>query len=159
MFEKIKTYQKHPYMQQLRDVRVLGLLVFVMLVLLTTWSGIKVIQTNYELARRVASLEQEVEVRQLENANLRLRNQYYETDEFLELAARRQFGRAAPGEKLMLVPKEVALSHTVDLSGKSKTTAEQPQEGDKPAYQRNFEAWVNFFLHRTPSDTNPRPNN
>lgn len=146
MFEKIKKYQKHPYVQQLQDVRVVGLLVFVVLVLLVSWSGVKVIQTNYNLEKQITRLQQEVEVLELENSNQKLRNQYYNTDQFLELAARRQFGLAAPGEKLILVPKQVALAHTVDLPKMDEKEVAPVVE--RPKYQENFEAWVDFFLHR-----------
>jgi cell division protein FtsB len=147
MLRNIKTFDYRSLLMQLRDVRLLGLLVFVSLVLLVSWSGIKVIQTNYELEKRISQLRQEVEVLELENANQKLRNQYYESDAFLELAARRQFGRAAPGETLIIIPKQVALRHTVDLPDKRPADEAKPAEG-KAKYQQNFEAWINFFLQR-----------
>lgn len=145
MFDKIKNSPYKDYVKELRDVRVLGLLVFVVIILLVSWSGIKSIQTNYELQQKIARLEQEVEVKKLENANAALRNQYLETDQFLELAARRQFGKAAPGEKLILVPKEVALANSIptEVSEKPKP---KPQ-AKKSEYQRNFEAWMQFFFN------------
>ena len=148
MLNKIKRIDYKPYVKQLQDVRVLGLGVFVCLVLLVSWSGVKAIQTNYELERRISKLQQEVEVLELENANQRLRNQYYETDQLLELAARRQFGRAAPGETVLLVPKEVALAHTVEPpQGDSSDVPEVSTQ--QPVYEQNFQAWIDFFLHRT----------
>lgn len=149
MFEKIKTnapnYAK-TFVKSLSDVRVLGQIVFVIIVLLVSWSGVKAIQTNFELQKRIAKLEQEVVIAELENQNLSLANQYLETDQFLELAARQQFGKAAPGEKVYLVPTEVALSRTVETAV-TKTAAEKTS--DKPKYQQNLEAWVNFFFRST----------
>jgi len=151
MLKKIKRIDYRSYVKQLQDVRTLGLMVFVCLVLLVSWSGVKVIQLNYELEKRISKLQQEVEVLSLENANQKLRNKYYETDQFLELAARRQFGRGAPGEQLILVPEEVALAYTVDRPDQLKET--EAELVAKPEYQQNFEAWVQFFLHRTVDDT------
>jgi len=148
MFEKIKKYRKHPFILQFRDPRALGLAAFGIIALLVTWSGVKAIQTNYELQKQISQLEQENQVRQLENQNLLLRNAYLNTDQFLELAARRQFGLAAPGEKLLLIPKNVALAHTVNLPDESQAAKKQPAS-HKPTYQRNFEAWIDFFLHRS----------
>lgn len=130
------------------DVRVIGLLIFAVIVLLVTWSGMKVMQTNYELQKREAELRQKNEINKLENENLRLKNTYYETDHYLELTARRQFNKAAPGEKLYLVPESVAMSKTVDLP---KTTAEEieQQRANKPKYQQNFEAWLDFLFKRS----------
>lgn len=151
MFTKIKKYL-HPYnLRHLNDMRMLGLLAFGVIVLLVTWSGIKAIQTNYELQKQIAELEQKNEVSLLENQNQKLKNQYLETDQFLELAARRQFGLAAPGEKVIIIPKAVALAHTADLPP-TTTPSDQKTSSNKPAYQRNFQAWIDFFLHRTDQD-------
>lgn len=136
--------------KELRDVRVLGVVVFVVILLLITWSGLEVIDANYKLQQQIARLEQQNQVRDLENNNLKLSNEYYKTDQYLELEARREFGKGAPGEKLLLVPKGVALAHTVDLTSKAKDQAKaKPQ---KPSYQRNFEAWMSFFFHRPLED-------
>jgi len=144
VFEKIKTLIKHPYAQQLKDVRVLGLLVFCIIALLVTYSGLGAIQTNFVLQKQIARLEQENRIRELENNNLRLTNEYFNTDQYLELQARRQFGKAAPGETVVLVPRSVALNYTVDTP---KETEPTPQEKPhKPAYQQNFEAWMDFFF-------------
>ncbi len=147
VFEKIKSYQKHPLILQLHDPKAWGLIVFGVIALMVTWSGVKAVQTNYSLQKQISRLSQQNQVGELENNNLKLQNQYLDTDQFLELAARRQFGKAAPGEKVLLVPKNVALAHTIDLS-KSSPEAKNKQPGSKPAYQRNFEAWIDFFLHR-----------
>lgn len=147
MLEKITKYQKHPYIEQLKDVRVLGLLVFGVITLLVTWSGLGAIQSNFVLQKQIARLEQENEVKELENTNLKLKNQYYNTDQYLELQARRQFGRAAPGETLILVPKSVALSRTIEI--KEELKEQSVPKPEKPTYQKNFEAWMDFFFHRS----------
>lgn len=146
MFEKIKKLPNSPLAKELRDVRVIGLLVFGVIVLLVSWNGLQVIEANYQLQQQVAKLEQQIQVHELENTNLKLSNEYYNTEQYLELHARRQFGKAAPGEKLLLVPKNVALSYTTDLTDKKKEA--EKAKPRKPLYQRNFEAWMSFFFHR-----------
>lgn len=146
VLHKIKTIPQHPVWQQLHDVRVVGLVVFGILALLVSWKSVEAIQTNFELQKQVVRLQQENAVRKLANTNLKLRNQYLNTDQFLELAARRQFGKAASGEKVIIVPKSVALAHTVSLT---EPGAETPQPSlQKSRRQRNFQAWMSFFLHR-----------
>lgn len=145
MLEKIKQYKNHPYVQQFRDVRAVGLAVFGVIVLLISWSGVKAIQTNYDLQKQISQLTQENQVQQLKNNNLQLQNEYYNTNQYLELTARQNFGLGRLGETELLVPKSVALAHTVNLgSGQNQSQASSKQ----PFYQRNFEAWMNFFLHR-----------
>ncbi len=145
MLDKIKSYPYKALAAQFKDVRNLGLLAFLAIVLLVSWSGLKVIQTNYELEQQISKLQQEVDVGQLENNNLKLSNQYYNTDEFLELAARRQFGKAAPGETLLVVPKTVALAHTVDISGASASG--QTPKIEQSRTRQNFQSWLDFFFH------------
>ncbi len=145
MQEKLKQTLKHPYATALNDTRVLGLLVFGVIALLVTWSGVKSIQTNYELQKEISEITQQNSVKKLENDNLKLRNQYYKTDQYLELSARRNFGKAAPGEKVFIVPKSVALASTIDLPEQSKP---KTKADNRPGYQKNLEAWFNFFFHR-----------
>lgn len=146
-FEKIKTLLKRFNVEQLKDVRVIGLLVFCVIALLVTWSGLGAIQANFVLQKQIARLEQENRVKELENTNLKLKNQYYDTEQYLELQARRQFGKAAPGETVVLIPKSVALAKTVEL--KKDTPQEVQPTPKKPGYQKNFEAWMDFFFHRS----------
>jgi len=145
MPEKIKTHFLQ-FVKSLSDVRVLGQVGFAIIVLMVSWSGVKAIQTNYELQKKIARLEQEVAIADLEKQNLALENEYLKTDQFLELAAREQFGKARLGEKVYIIPKDVALKYTV----KSPDTKEkQKQQTAKPAYQQNLEDWVNFFFRRS----------
>ncbi len=121
---------------------------FVFITLMVTWSGVKSVQTNYGLQRQISTLQQQNQVQNLENQNLKLKNQYLNTDQFLELAARRELGKAAPGEKVLIVPKSVALAHTVNLPAAKTEPLASGSVGNKPTYQKNFEAWIDFVLHR-----------
>jgi cell division protein FtsB len=133
------------YLKQLRDVRVLGLYVFVVIALIVTWSGVGVIQSNYQLQKQISRLEQEVELRKLENDTLKLRNEYYNTEQYLELAARK-LGKGAQGETLLLVPEHVALANSIELPKEDQ--AKSTPKAEKPRYQKNFEAWMEFLFRR-----------
>lgn len=150
MFEKIKKYQSHPFLQQFRDIRFNGFIVFGILVLLVSWSGVSVIETNFDLQKQVSKLEQQNQVSELENNNLKLQNEYYNSNQYLELTARRQFGKGQPGEKLLLVPESVARKYTVDIPESSKQSDATPTLS-KPMWQQNLESWTDFFTHRDAS--------
>jgi cell division protein FtsB len=135
------------YVLQFKDVRAAGLLLFLVIVLLISWSGIKVIDTNYRLQKQISQLDQQVQVQTLGNTNIALQNQYFQTDQYLEIAARQNFGLAKPGEVVLNVPQNVALAHTVDLPDTDQVEAIKTK-AKQPAYQRNFQAWINFLLHR-----------
>ena len=142
---KTLVIEKIPYyLQRLTDISFLGQMVFVVLVLLISWSGIKTIQTNYSLQKKISALKQQNAVQKLQNDNLALQNQYFNSNQYLELQARQNFGLAAAGEQEIIVPKSVALSYTIDLPSAKPPEAKAPQ----PAYQQHFQSWVDFFLHR-----------
>lgn len=135
---------------QFRDVRAVGLLLFLVVVLLISWSGVKVIDTNYNLQRQISQMQQQNQVQQLTNNNLKLQNQYYESQQYLDISARQNFGLAMPGETVINVPTAVAMAHTVDLPDQEQTEVTKTKS-KQPAYQRNFQAWMDFLLHRNGS--------
>lgn len=130
--------------KQLLDARNLVLYIFAFIVLAITWSGVKAVQKNYELQKQASILEQENQILELENTNAELRNRYLQTDQYLELAARQNLGLAAPGEKILLVPKSVALKH-VDVAQK-----EEPEDNPPglTGYKKNLQDWRDFLLGR-----------
>lgn len=148
MLEKIKSNIVY-IAKNITDLRVLGQVVFVVIVLLMSWSCIKSIQANYDLQKHISRIEQENVVKQLENENLDLSNKYLQTDEYLELAARKAFGKAAPGETVVLVPKKVALANTVDVAKPVRQINKAQIQASKSFFEQNFEAWLNFFRHQS----------
>jgi cell division protein FtsB len=146
MLNKVKTHFNSGKLQFLNDTKNLGLIAFGVIALLVSWSGVNSIQANYELQKQISEISQQNTVAELENTNLKLRNEYLKTDQYLELAARRQFGKAAPGETVVNVPKKVALANTVEP--KNVAVKVETTEESKPFYLKNLQAWVDFFLHR-----------
>ncbi len=136
------------FVRRLGDVRFAGQALFVVIVLLISWSGIKTIQTNYSLQKQISTLKQQTDIQKLKNNNLALQNNYFNSHQYLELSARQNFGLAAPGEKEIIVPSTVALSYTVTPPADNTPKASDHQ----PGYQKNFQSWVDFFLHRQNSN-------
>lgn len=150
MIQKIKKSRTDKILKDLKDVRNIGMIAFGIIALLVTWSSVKVVQTNYGLQKQISAFQQQNEVARLANDNLRLKNQYYNTDQYLELAARKHFNKASPGEKLLIVPKETALAHTIEakpLLSQAETKA-QTTEASGSSFQNNFNAWLDFLFHR-----------
>ena len=137
------------YLLQLRDIRVAGQIVFVIIVILVSWSGVKAINANYILQKQIALLQQQNTVQELKNSNQKLQNEYFNSRQYLELSARQNFGLADPGEKELMVPKSVALSYTVNEPKPVQVT----QPAHLPLYKRNMLDWLDFYLHRpSPQD-------
>jgi cell division protein FtsB len=133
-------------LERFKDVRFSGQVAFIGLVFLISWSGVKAIQTNYDLQKQVTALAQQNTIQKLENENLQLQNSYYNSNQYLELSARQNFGLASPGETEILVPKSVALAYTTRQPSVAAT--QTTAISHLPTSQRNFEDWVDFFLDR-----------
>ncbi len=132
------------FIYRLRDIRFAGQVLFVLIVLMISWSGVKAIQMNFNLQKQIATNKQENYLQQLQNSNLKLQNEYYQSKQYLELQARRNFGLAMPGEQEILVPKHVALSYAPKIN----INDGQSSKIKAPTLQQHITDWVNFFLHR-----------
>jgi cell division protein FtsB len=149
--QKIKRYTHEAYRFVLRfqDIRFAGQMLFVVIVLLISWSGVKAIETNYQLQRQISALRQQTDIQKLKNMNLTLQNGYFNTNQYLELSTRQNFGLAAPGEKELIVSKEVALAHTVPITHASAT---QKLTTRHSRFEQNYKAWLDFFMNQQQAD-------
>ena len=132
------------FIYRLRDIRFVGQVVFAIVVILISWSGVKAIKLNYDLEKQISMAKQENVVQQLENNNLSLQNEYYNSKQYLDLQARLNFGLADKGEQEILVPKSVAMFYAPKIT----VQANEPSSVSVPTLQQNIQSWVNFFLHR-----------
>ena len=129
-------------------MRNVALYLFTLIVLAITWSAAKTVQSNYELQKEISILRQQNEVLKLYNQNTALKNKYLQTDQFLELSARQNFGLAAPGEKVLLVPASVSARYiNKSLLPQADKSASSGTD-DPPKYLKNLEAWRDFLLGR-----------
>ena len=150
MFLKIQTYWSKNQ-SQFTDIRNIGLCIFALIVIAIAWSTARTIQSNYDLQKQVSVLKQQNAVLELQNQNADLENKYYETNQYLDLAARQNLGLAAPGEQVLIVPNSVAMKY-VD-SSIVRNQAPAPAVVDKPSkYVKNVEDWRDFLLGRKPSE-------
>jgi cell division protein FtsB len=146
MFDKIRNTLNSKKTKQLLDVRNIGLYVFGIIVLAIAWSGAKTVQNNYELQKRISTLQQQNAVLSLQNQNSALQNQYYKTSQYLELSARQNLGLAAPGESVLLVPQSTALKYINPSIG--QISSQPPKLDNRKSYVKNLEAWRDFLLGR-----------
>ena len=127
------------------DAKNIGLYIFTVIVLAITWSTARAIQSNYDLQKQIAVLKQQNEVLQLENENANLQNRYFSTDQYLDLSARQNLGLAAPGEKVYIVPRSVALNYVDPNIVKSQPPATASID-TRSKYIKNIEDWRDFLL-------------
>ncbi len=142
MFSKIKNNQN---LKTIFTTQNIGIYALAIVALSVTWSSMRIIQKNYELQKDITKLEQEVAVLDQQTKNQKLINEYYKTDSYLDLAARKYFSKAAPGEKLIIVPSEVAATyiHPAEKAEIKKTTINPSAK-----ILQNLRAWNDFLSHK-----------
>src|SRR3990172_12718981 len=99
--QTIKNYWNLERLKELFSVNNVGFYIFAVIVLAIAWSGVKTVQSNYELQKQISVIKQQNAVLELSNQNTALESQFYESDQYLELAARQNLGLAAPGETIL----------------------------------------------------------
>lgn len=147
MFEDIRKFITSKKARKLVDARNVALYVFGIIVLAIAWSGAKTVQNNYQLQKQISTIQQQNGVLHLQNNNTFLQNQFYNTDVYQELSARQNLGLAAPGEKVLVIPKSVAMKY-VDKALDDKRDNAVASIDNRPKYTKNLEAWRDFLLGR-----------
>lgn len=150
MQDKIQKITVFVKKYQLNDPSTWGMIVFAFIATAVTWNGAASIQQNFELQKKVVTLQEQNKVQKLLNETQKLRNEYYKTDAYKELSTRRLFGKAAAGESVYIVPKEVALKYVPAEAPAVAKPATQENPVKLPKYQQNIQDWADFFFHRAP---------
>lgn len=108
------------------------------------YNTIRAMQHNYRLQQQYNQLVAEVELKELENQNLRYTIEYLKSDGYLEQAARAKAGKATNGETLVLLPTS-GIKEQATVA--QKTPAVKPIE--KSGWQANVRAWWEFLQGKT----------
>lgn len=115
-------------------VQVVGIVIAMSL----AWNTVKVAQKNYGLQQQVDKLANEIAILELQNQQLKYNIEYFETDEYLELAAREKFNKKAPGEHVVALSRD----DPVDTLEESVVNGSKV----KPVYQENLDQWFYFLF-------------
>lgn len=108
----------------------------VILCLYWAWGAISSMSRNWELEQRLDTRKKELTLLRLEVETLELENQYYRSEEYQELAARRQQNKMAEGEQMVLLPTNSEYART------KYRAIEHPE----PAPKSNLEQWRSFLF-------------
>ena len=104
------------------------------------WGSLGVMQRNYTLQQTLNRKNQELQLANLEAQSLKLEQQYFKTEEYQELAVHARLGKGLPGEKVLIVPKQV------EVDAPLLQTANPPLTDAEPP--TNFEQWMRFLFGR-----------
>lgn len=94
---------------------------------------IQVVRRNYDLNKQVVALNTQIQSLQDEKDELNYKLQYYQTDSYKEKEARAKLGLQAPGEGVIILPRQ----------NTTQTTTAKPA-----AKKSNWQQWMDFLLGR-----------
>ena len=113
------------------------LLLAIVLCLMWTYQSIIAMSRNWQLSEKLTSERRELELLSLEIEAAELENEYYKTNEYQELNARRFMDKQLPGEKMVVLPEnsvEAKMAHA---------ESEDPQTEKE---MTNIEKWFKFLF-------------
>jgi len=113
-----------------------GVLIVALLITMSwVWGTVGAIQQNFMLQQQVDGLGQQIAYQELENQTLTFENQYFQSNEYLEVSARDHLSLANPGEKLLILPPETA--HDSAPAAATQTPINK---------RSNFQQWLYFLF-------------
>ena len=115
------------------------LIMAIVLCLAWTYQTIAAMSRNWELSERLTEERKNLELISLEVEAAELANEYYKSNEYQELMARRNLDKKLSGENMVVMPEnsEVAKSKHQE---ESKTTIVEGEE------YSNFEKWMMYLF-------------
>ena len=131
---RAKYYLKHDFC----TVENMVLFFAIILCLVWTYQSIAAMSRNWELSEKLAAERTELKLLTVENEAAKLENEYYRSNEYQELMARKHLDKQAPGEKMVVLPENSEAARN-----KHKVVEETTEV--KEEYS-NFEKWMKFLF-------------
>lgn len=125
---------KHDYLSVENVVLVLA----VFLCLMWTYQSIMAMSRNWDLTERLTTEKKALELLNVEVEAAELENEYYKSDEYQELLARKYLDKQFSGEKMVVMPEN---SETARNKYKIATITERTEKN-----YSNIEKWIMYLF-------------
>ena len=132
-FRRLKYKLKHDFLTVENVVLVLA----IVLCLVWTYQSITAMSRNWSLTERIVTEKKELELLTVEVEAAELENEYYSTNEYQELLARKYLDKKIPGENMVIMPE-----NSVEAKNKHKTVEVKQEEKE----YTNFEKWMMYLF-------------
>lgn len=109
----------------------------VVLCLVLTYQSILAMSRNWELTERLTTEQKSLELVSVEVEAAELENEYYKTNEYQELLARKYLDKKNPGENMVIMPEN-------SETAKNKYVVEEVIQEEKE--YSNFEKWMMYLF-------------
>lgn len=113
------------------------LVLAIILCLVWTYQSIAAMSRNWELSERLTTEKKTLELLKIEVEAAELQNEYYETNEYQELMARRNLDKKFSGENMVVMPEN---SEAAKNKHKEVTVAVEEVQ------LSNFEKWMSYLF-------------
>lgn len=133
---RVKFWFKHDFL----TVENVVLMFAIILCLVWTYQSIMAMTRNWELSETLTAERKELELVSVEVEAAELENDYYRSDEYQELVARKYMDKQLPGEKMVVLPE-----NTEEAKQKHETAVAMKTETEKEEYS-NMEKWLKFLF-------------
>ncbi|MBQ2643333.1 MAG: hypothetical protein Q4C24_02320 [Candidatus Saccharibacteria bacterium] len=130
---RVKFKMKHDFF----TVENIVLLVAIALCLVWTYQSIAAMSRNWELSETLMREKKELELLSVEVETAELENEYYKTEEYQELMARKFLDKKLDGENMVIMPEN-------SEEAKNKHKVEKTEKTEKT--YSNFEKWMMYLF-------------
>ena len=113
----------------------------IVLCLVWTYQSIAAMSRNWDLADNLTRQKSQLELLDIEVETLSLENEYYQTEEYQDLMARKLLDKQLPGEKMVVMPENSEAAKT-----KHQTEEETASELGQEPERSNFEQWMMYLF-------------
>ena len=115
------------------------LILAIVLCLTWTYQTIAAMSRNWELSERLTEERKNLELISLEVEAAELTNEYYKSNEYQELMARRNLDKKLDGENMVVMPEN-------SEEAKNKHQEESKVAADEEPEYTNFEKWMMYLF-------------
>ena len=109
----------------------------IILCLVWTYQSIAAMSRNWELSEKLTAERKELELLNVEVEAAELENEYYKSNEYQELMARRQLDKKLPGENMVVMPEN---------SEAAKHKHQVAEVEIKEQQYSNFDKWMMYLF-------------
>lgn len=113
------------------------LVLAIFLCLMWTYQSIMAMSRNWSLTERLTTEKKSLDLLKVEVETAELENEYYKTDEYQELLARKYLDKKLPGENMVVMP-----ANSERAKNLHRTTSVVKQARD----YSNFEKWMMYLF-------------
>ena len=133
---KLQYWFTHDFMNLERVI----IIIAIFCCLMWTWGSIDSMTRNWSLAQELMNRQREKALLELEVEALELENEYYQSYEYQELAARKYQGKMLPGETMIYLPDNSVAAR------EKHSAAEDTTETIVTDALSNLEQWLIFLF-------------